>query len=145
VTRVVPKGDDFYFGFASDARGRTLYFQRPQGTRTSIWLGPWEIKGHAANFPPETGHLIFGEWEVDPRKKDCFRLKWQVSAIDMYRFRRCLEEKNTIFVRRPTSVMANTMLRVILFDDPPTNMTEVERKQLAHLCRLPLDTFTREG
>lgn len=138
VTRVVPKGDGgFYFGFAVDAHRRTLYFQKAPGDLARIWLGPWEIRGHR----PEPGHLLFGEWEEDRRKPGCFRLKWQVSALDLFRFRRCLEERNTIFVRRPSSAVANAMIAAVLYGQTSEKLGELERKQLAHLCRLPLDYF----
>ena len=141
VTKVVqPTASDFYYGFAVDARGRTVYFQKPL-ERTSIWLGPWEIRSHPPNLRPQQGHLLFGEWEPDRRDAQKFRLKWHVAALDLQRFRRCLEMKNTIFARRPTSAVANAMLHAVLYGDDPAGLSELQRKQLGHVCRAPLDFY----
>ena len=137
---MLKKGESgFYFGFASDG-AKTMYFQRPK-ERTSIWLGPWEVRAHPPSHTPEAGHLLFGEWEVDKRRPGSFRLKWFVSALDLQRFRACLEKKNMIFVRRPTSSIANAMLCALIYGDDPEGLSDLQRKQLAHLCCLPLDFF----
>ena len=141
VTRVVLK-PDFYYGFARDDRGRTLYFQKPnRGSRTTIWLGPWELKDHPPNRPPAQGHFLFGEWEPDLRKPGAFRLKWHVSALDLGRFRRCLEQRNMIFARRPSSAVGSAILKAVLYGDVDPALGELQRKQIAHVCDLPLDFF----
>lgn len=142
MTKVVTPNaqSGFYYGFAVDARGRTVYFQQPR-ERTSIWLGPWEIRSHPPNQLPARGHLLFGEWEPDRRDVQKFRLKWHVAALDMQRFRRCLQQKNTIFARRPTSAVANAMLHAVLYGDDPEALSDLQRKQLGHVCRAPLDFY----
>lgn len=141
VTRVIFCGDSgFYYGFAKELpprEGRTLYFQKPQKGRTAIWLGPWELKDHPPNRPPAKGHLLFGEWGRDRRG---LRFNWYVSALDFSRFRRCLEQRNMIFVRRPTSTVATAMLNAVLYNVTGP-LSELELKQLAHVCGLPLDYF----
>ena len=133
-TRLSENG--FFFGFAARRDGETVYFRK---NKTEIWVGPWAIKSHPVNVSVKQGHVLFGEVESHPKGP---RFKWWVSGLELSRFASCLKTVHYRTRPRPTSAVANAMLAILHGDqDPGKALDESQRKQLAHMCCVPLDSF----
>ena len=138
VTKVVwpKKGSKYYYGFARNLhdQDRTVYFfQKPPKAKptTEISAGPLVFKGPDADGGPREGHVLFGAWQKCSHKKGP-HLKWWVFGLELLRFKTCLKEKNTIFVRKPAGVLANRVIELLLWGKK--KLTNEELMCLAFFC-----------
>jgi hypothetical protein len=138
VTKVVfPKKHEngsYYYGFARGVYNRTVYFfqKPPKATQQTIFAGPLAFNGPVGHgSAPKKGHVLYGAWETHKSKKGP-RLLWWVFGLELLRFKTCLKEKNTIFVRKPAGVLANRVIELLLWGKK--KLTNEELMCLAFFC-----------